>query len=194
MTHTPSPWILTGAIGTGKSTLGSLLAARGARVIDADRIGHAVIEPDGAAFAAVAASWPEVVDGGRIDRSALGRIVFADGDALESLERITHPLIIERLEAFVEAGRDAITVFEVSVPHLALDPGWPRIVVVAPPDIRRERLEDRGMTVDEIRARMSAQPPAEEWARPGDLIVDNEGSLDDLHHRVAELWARISNV
>ena len=72
--HDPTTtWVLTGAIGTGKSTVGSMLAARGARVIDADRIGHAVIDASGPAFAAVAQRWPEAVVGGHIDRQASRR-------------------------------------------------------------------------------------------------------------------------
>ncbi|UCG41653.1 MAG: dephospho-CoA kinase, partial [Acidimicrobiia bacterium] len=76
MSHTVL--VLTGGIGSGKSTVAGILAARGADVIEADRLGHAVLAPDGAAHAAVVERWPEVATGGAIDRRALGRIVFGD--------------------------------------------------------------------------------------------------------------------
>jgi dephospho-CoA kinase len=181
-------WVLTGAIGTGKSTVGSLLAARGARVIDADRIGHAVIDPSGAGFGLVADQWPEVIVDGRVDRRALGRIVFGDAAELRRLEAITHPLIVTRLKEMIRSAGHSVAVVEVSVPHLPVDERWGRIVVVAPENDRIARLLDRGLTETEIMQRMAAQPPAEEWARDGDIVVDNGGDLVDLEHQIDRVW------
>ena len=190
--HDPTTtWVLTGAIGTGKSTVGSMLAARGARVIDADRIGHAVIDSSGPAFAAVAQRWPEAVVGGHIDRRRLGEIVFGDAGELAELEAITHPHIVARLRELMDAANPGPAVVEVSVPHLPVDPRWGRIVVLAGSDIRRQRLLDRGLGVEEIEQRMAAQPAAEDWVHDGDLVVSNDGDLDDLERQVDELWSEL---
>ncbi len=184
-------WTLTGAIGTGKSTVGSLLAARGARVIDADRIGHGVIDPSGPAFPLVAARWPEVVVDDKIDRRMLGAIVFSDPAQLAELEAITHPLIVARLRELVDASTAPVAVVEVSVPHLPIDPRWGRIVVVASEPIRRRRLLDRGLTVEELEQRIAAQPAASDWVKPGDVVIDNDGDLDQLEDQVDAVWLRL---
>ncbi|MGF1668336.1 MAG: dephospho-CoA kinase [Acidimicrobiia bacterium] len=184
-------WTLTGAIGTGKSTVGSLLAARGARVIDADRIGHGVIDPSGPAFPLVAERWPEVVVDDKIDRRLLGSIVFSDAAQLAELEAITHPLIVARLAELVDASTSPVAVVEVSVPHLPIDARWGRIVVVASEAIRRERLLERGLTPDELEQRIAAQPPAPDWVRPGDVVIDNDGDLEQLEAHVDAVWMRL---
>jgi len=181
-------FVLTGAIGAGKSTVGSLLAARGARVIDADRIGHGVIDPSGPAFEAVSDRWPEVVADAKIDRRALGSIVFSDPSALGELERLTHPHIVARLKELVAGPTPGPTVVEVSVPHLPVDERWGRIVVIAADDVRVERLLGRGMSMQEIRQRMAMQPPPEEWLRPGDIVVPNDLGLTELEEAVEQLW------
>lgn len=186
-------WALTGAIGSGKSTVGSLLAARGARVIDADRIGHGVIDPSGAAFGSVAIRWPAVVVDGAIDRGALGNIVFADPLQLAELEAITHPLIVGRLKELVDASTAAITIVEVSVPHLPIDQRWGRIVVVASDQIRRRRLLERGLSPEEIDQRMAAQPGAQDWVKPGDVVIDNDGNRESLEAQVDDVWVRLRN-
>jgi dephospho-CoA kinase len=188
----PTPWVLTGAIGSGKSTVGSLLAARGARVIDADRIGHAVIDPSGSAFDAVAYRWPDVVVAGRVDRKALGSIVFADPGELAALEAITHPRIVERLTEFVRETDAPAVVVEISVPHLEVDETWGRIVVVASEGVRRRRLASRGLEPQEIDQRIAAQPAAAEWIRPGDVVISNEGTPGELEAQVDALWLRLS--
>lgn len=188
-----TPWVLTGAIGTGKSTVGSMLAARGARVIDADRIGHAVIDPAGAGFSAVARRWPHTVVDGKVDRRALGAVVFNDSDQLRELESITHPLIVNRLAELISASRDAVAVVvEVSVPHLPLDRRWGRIVVVAGDPVRRARLISRGLASAEVDQRMAAQPSPLDWVSPGDIVVHNDGDLQELESAVERLWDRLT--
>jgi dephospho-CoA kinase len=168
-----------------------MLAARGARVIDADRIGHAVIDPSGAAFDAVAARWPEVVVDGRIDRRALGEIVFADPSELEELESITHPRIVNRLRSMLDTGSAIVSVIEVSVPHLPIDERWRRIVVVASDAVRRARLVRRGLSPDETDQRMAAQPDPSDWVQDGDLVIDNDGDLERLEGQVEQLWSSL---
>ena len=98
---------LTGGIGSGKSTIAAILAELGARVIDADRIGHEVYRPGGPGFAAVVDAFgPGVVaSDGKIDRRALGAIVFADPAARGRLNAIVHPLIAAELAQRIERIR-----------------------------------------------------------------------------------------
>jgi dephospho-CoA kinase len=168
-----------------------MLAARGARVIDADRIGHAVIDPSGAAFPAVARRWPKVVVDGRIDRKALGEIVFTDADQLAELESITHPLIVSRLKETLESHRGSVSVIEVSVPHLPIDDRWRRIVVTASDDVRRARLIGRGLTPEEADQRMAAQPPPTEWVEDGAFVIENDHDLTELELQVDRVWSSL---
>src|SRR5579875_2276284 len=98
---------LTGGIGSGKSTVAKMLAALGAVVWDADVIGHSVYEPGMPAREELIAAFGPAIVGAddRIDRKALGRIVFADPDALKRLNAIVHPRIFERMAAMVREAR-----------------------------------------------------------------------------------------
>ena len=136
-------WLLSGGIGSGKSEVGRLLAASGIRVLDADRMGHRVLEPAGKAFAAVADRWPEVLRDGVIDRGRLAGIVFADPGQLRELESLTHRHIFGTIHDELE-GFDGLAVVEVPVIDTGL--GWPRMVVDASDEIRFERVLERGMS------------------------------------------------
>jgi dephospho-CoA kinase len=168
-----------------------MLAARGARVIDADRIGHAVIDPSGAAFDAVAHRWPNVVVDGRVDRRALGEIVFSNPSELKELESITHPLIVARLRDMLDSAARNVSVIEVSVPHLPLDDRWRRIVVVASDAVRRARLVERGLSPAETDQRMAAQPQPSDWVMDGDFVIDNDGDFEKLEEQVDRLWSSL---
>lgn len=182
--------VLTGGIGSGKSHVAARLAERGWEIISADQIGHAVLQPGGAAFTAVADRWPEVLVDGRIDRRALGRIVFDNPAALAELEAFTHPairaVIAERL-----AAHPSRAVLEIPLLTDWL-PGWPRVVVDAPDSLRRERLILRGMEEREIDARMAAQPSRDEWRKAADFVVDN-GLAGDLGEELDRLEAWVAS-
>ena len=181
-----SRFVLTGGIGAGKSLVAALLEEHGIRVVSADAAGHKVLEPGGEAEAAVAARWPEVVTDGRIDRGRLGRVVFADPDQLADLEAMTHPGIARLVAA--QLGAIAGPAFlEVPLLHLGLGEGWPRVVVFAPAEVRRERLAARNMDADDITARMAAQPSDDQWREAADFVVDNSGDLDQLRQEVGRL-------
>lgn len=182
-------WVVTGGIGSGKSTVRQALADLGAVTIDADRIGHSVLEPDGAAFAAVASRWPSVVVDGRIDRTRLGEIVFSDADTLRELESISHPAIAAAIAEIVEEAGDAAVVVEVSVPKDLVGAGWRR-TIVADLDVeeRRERLIARGMDPADIDRRMKSQPSRHGWQARGRWIVSTAGSREEVSSRVRGLW------
>ncbi len=181
--------LLSGGIGAGKSEVGRRLAALGADVVDADLVGHQVLEPGGEAHGAVTARWPAVVVGGRVDRAALGRIVFGDPAQLAELEAITHPAIAARIAARVAGSNRGLVVVELPLAVDLFGAGWDRVVVDAPADVRRRRLVERGMSEEDVAARMAAQPSREEWLAGADYVVDNSGDPADLDEEVAKLWA-----
>lgn len=180
--------LLTGGIGSGKSTVGRMLADRGATVIDADRVGHLVLEEE--AREAVARRWPEAVEEGRLDRSALAEIVFADSAQLAELEALTHPPIARRILEMV-GEVEGVAVVELPVAKDLLGPGWLRVVVDAPAEIRLARLRERGMQEERARRRMAVQPSSARWRETADVVIDNSGGLDDLERQVDRLWERL---
>ena len=180
--------IISGGIGTGKSTAADVFAALGAQVVSADRIGHEVLEQGGAAHAEVVARWPQVVHEGTIDRRALGRIVFDDPDELRLLESITHPAIRSRILETVATSEAPAVFVELPIAKNLLGEGWVRVVIDAPIDVRRERLRRRGMDDREIDQRMEVQPSRDEWLAWADHVVDNAGGLDDLGRECLRVW------
>ena len=179
-------WVVTGGIGSGKSTVTRLAAAAGYSTIDADLVGHDVLA--GPARAAVAARWPEVMEHGRVNRQALGAIVFNDRAQLRELEAITHPLISEELRHRMAATTRGV--LELSVP-IPLAGDLPTVVVDAPDDIRRRRLEQRGLSAEQIEARMSNPPTRQEWLAMATIVIDNSGTPEQLHRAVTRCLRQI---
>ncbi len=162
----------------------------GAIAIDADKIGHQVLEPGGAAYEPVTEVWPSVVTNDRIDRSALAAIVFQDAEALAELESITHPAIAAEISRQIGEAGEKTVVVEVSVPVDLLGVGWMRTIVAdLPLEVRRERLLARGMDAEDIDRRMASQPTREGWKALGRWIVSTAGSKDEVIDRAANLWA-----
>ncbi len=191
---------LTGGIGSGKSEVARRLAGHGAVLIDADVAARAVVAPGSPGLARIAAAFgPEVLrPDGSLNREQLGEIVFADPGVRTTLNEIVHPLVREWLaaaeRAAVQAARPPGPVIVHDVPLLAESRGKEGfdlvIVVDVPPGLQVERLTgQRGMTPDQVRARMAAQASREQRLAVADIVIDNSGSLDDLDCRVAEVWA-----
>lgn len=192
MTETPPDGVrrvlLSGPIGAGKSAAAEILARRSAVVIEADRLGHAVLEPDGEAHAAVALRWPQTVARGRIDRAALADIVFADPGELSALEALTHPHIGARIEHLAAEAGDRLVVVELPLMRSIAGNGWHRLVVVAPAAERFARAVARGMAPDDVRRRMSSQPGDESWTSRADTVIVNDGDLHDLESALDDWW------
>ncbi|MBU1494414.1 MAG: dephospho-CoA kinase [Actinobacteria bacterium] len=184
--------LLSGGIGSGKSTASAVFVSLGAAVVSADAAGHLVLAPGGEAEAAVAARWPEAVVGGVIDRGALGRLVFSEPGGLLELEAITHPAIARVVASEVEAAGEApLILVEVPLPIDVLGEGWPRIVVDAPEDLRIFRLRLRGMEPEEIAGRMAVQPRRGEWLALADHVIDNSGGPDELAAECRRVWTAL---
>lgn len=188
---------LTGGIGAGKSEVSARLAARGAIIIDADKIAREVVEPGTPGLAAVVAEFGEQVlrPDGSLDRERLGSIVFAEADRRAALNAIVHPLVGERMNELVEsAPQDAIVVYD--VPLLTennLSELYDMVVVVdVPVETQLARLTGRrGMSEEDARARIAAQATREERLKIADYVIDNSGTLEELDAAVDALWAEL---
>jgi dephospho-CoA kinase len=184
--------VLSGGIGSGKSTVARRLAARGAVVVSADELGHRVLEPGGEAFAAVARRWPAAVVEGRIDRRRLAAIVFRDPDELAALEAMTHPAIARRVAAEVTAAGARPVVVELPVLGREIVGGdFLHVLVEAPEEVRLRRVVARGGDPEDAARRIAVQPAPEEWRRWADVVIVNDGDLEELDARVEELWRRL---
>ncbi len=189
---------LTGGIGSGKSEVARLLAGHGAVVVDSDLLAREAVAPGTPGLAAVVAEFGPGVLGedGSLDRPALGRVVFADPARRAALEGIVHPYV-RRRSAEIAAGAPEGAVVVHDVPLLVeagLADRYDLVVVV---DVDEEtqvrRLTTvRGMSGDDARARISAQADRAARLAVADLVVTNDGSLDDLRQRVDGLWRDLS--
>lgn len=189
---------LTGGIGSGKSTVARILEQRGAVVFDADALARQAVEPGTPGHDAVVDRFGANVlgPGGELDREALASIVFADPAARRDLEAIVHPEVRRLFAEGCEAYRDDDVVVVFSAPLLVetgMHTAFEVLVVVSTPvESQIERLlRDRAMGEDSIRARIAAQAPLEEKAAVADVIVDNEGTLEELEAQVDRLWAEL---
>ncbi|MEA2207510.1 MAG: dephospho-CoA kinase [Blastocatellia bacterium] len=190
---------LTGGIGSGKSTFASLLAQRGAEVIDADQLGRAALDPGKPAWHSVVDQFGDEIlaaGGLEVDRRRLAAIVFEDPNKLAALNAIVHPAITKGIADSLEVlqGTDEIVILDAALIvelglHEALDS---LIVVTASEGRRRERLQrDRGMTPDEITARIGAQATEEELLERADIVVRNDGNAEALEAQADRVWAEL---
>ena len=192
---------LTGGIGTGKSEVSRLLGELGAEVIQADKVAHEAYEPGTPGWREVVEAFGEgVLDAdGRIDRKALGGIVFDDEQARERLNAIVHPIVRRLLEeriATLEREGTRVAVIEVPllVEAIKQQSRWTRLldeiwVVTAPEDQAVARVRARsGLDEKAIMARIGSQATERERIEFADAVIDNGGSLEELRRQVTNLW------
>ncbi|MFF6868599.1 dephospho-CoA kinase [Streptomyces sp. NPDC090109] len=189
---------LTGGIGAGKSEVSRLFVSYGAVLIDADRIAREVVEPGTPGLAAVVEAFGEDVltAEGVLDRPKLGSLVFSDPDRLATLNAIVHPLVGAR-SAELESRAETGDVVVHDVPLLTengLAPLYDLVVVVdASPETQLDRLVRlRGMDESEARARMAAQATRAQRLAVADLVIDNDGPLDELEPQVRKAWDELA--
>ena len=187
---------LTGNIATGKSEVARMLAELGARVIDADKVAHEVMQPGGPAYAPVVEAFgPDILAaGGAVDRAKLGAIVFREPEALRQLEAAVHPATIAEIDRRIDQATEAVVVVEAiklieAGMHRDYDALW---VVTAPRELQIARLvATRGLTEKEAALRVDAQPPQGDKAAVADLVIVNDGDLGELWEKVKAAWAQI---
>lgn len=184
---------LVGGICSGKSTAAAFLRERGWEIVDADAVAHEVYAPGtGTAERIRAAFGRQVVRAdGSVDRKALGGVVFGNPQALRKLEELVHPatrvLIARRVEE--AASRSGKTVLEMTLLHRwpEMAAGLDRVIGVrCPDDLRLARLMARNdLTREQALARFAAQAAQERILSPATVVVDNDGSVEDLRRRLA---------
>lgn len=198
---------LTGGIACGKSTVLAMLAALGARTIDADRVTHRLQQPGTPVYQAIVNTFGSQIvttPGGAIDRRKLGAIVFNDPEALKRLEAIVHPAVRAEIRRFLDevagAGKYATRLRPVERPIVVIDAikliesGWADEcdqvwVVTCPVEQQIERLmTTRGMSLAEAQARVAAQPPQESRFSRAHVIIDNGGSQAQTRAQVEAAW------
>lgn len=187
----PLRLVIGGGIGSGKSQAGGLLVERGFAVLDADRVGHSILEGDHPVARRVAERWPAAVTGGTIDRRALARIVFHDRDQLAELEAITHPAIRDRITRWAQEAGSRPAAVEIPVLADLMDGSWLWVVIKTPLEVRRRRLRERGMSDRDIDARLASQPGLGEWLEAAHYVIGNDGTREDLGRALDDTLARI---
>lgn len=183
---------LTGGIGSGKSTVAELLQEFGAYVVDADQLARQVIQRGTPGFDEVVSQFGDsILVNGEIDRANLAAVVFNDANKRKALEEIIHPLVRQAAEQIMqELPKGAVVINE--IPLLFETAGANRFDFVISVGINDEnrlvRLRERGMKDYEINQRISAQASDEQRASISDVVIDNNGNLDDLRMQVEKLW------
>jgi dephospho-CoA kinase len=187
---------LTGGIASGKSVVSGMLAAKGALVIDADKVGHEAYAPGSGCYREVVAAFGDgiVADGGQIDRRALGAKVFGDPAKRKQLEGIVWPWMRATMEARLERLRAD------GVPHVVLEAAvlieadWTGLVdqvwvVIVDPQVARERIVQRnGLSEEQADQRIQAQLTNAERTEIAQVIIENNGTLDELRSEVDAAW------
>jgi dephospho-CoA kinase len=187
---------LTGGIGSGKSLVSEFLAELGAVIIDADKVGHEAFKPNTEIWREVVATFGQEVlkPDGEIDRSKLGAKVFGKPESLARLNQIMHPRMYDIVKARLEQYRQQGVEVVVLEAPLLLEAGWTPLVdevwvIVASEATVLRRLRERGrLSEPESLARIRSQTSNEERAKHADVVINNEGSLDELRDRVKGLW------
>jgi dephospho-CoA kinase len=205
---------LTGGIATGKSTVVAMLRELGCHVLEADKIAHRMIEPGGLAYDEVVREFgrgilisdgvPGGVADGRIDRSKLGAIVFADPERLARLNAIVHPPVLaaqdQEIAAIERDDPHAIAVVEAA---LLIEAGYYKkldclVVTWCTPEQQVARLttaaKGRGLTQEQARQRIAAQMSSEEKRRLADGEIDCSGTLEHTREQVIALFAKLKKM
>jgi len=190
---------LTGGIASGKSAVSAMLREMGFAVLDADALAHKLIEPGQAAYAEVLQEFgPSITDpSGRIDRSKLGAVVFADRAKLDRLNAIVHPrvaeVVLSQFEIWRRSGvRDAVFVEAALLIESGIHKKLDGLVVVwCKPEQQVERLLARGLSETEARRRIAAQLPVEEKLRQATEKIDCSGSLEETRRQVQALASKL---
>lgn len=190
---------LTGGIACGKTTVAGFLVELGAFVVDADRIAHELIAPDGEAYAEVVARFGEAILDARgiVDRAALGKIVFRDAVARSTLNEIVHPKVAaetdRRIANYAIDGHSPVAVIDAA---LLVETGmyrrFPRLVVVrCSPEAQLQRLLARGLDSGEAIARIDAQAPLAEKLAVADYVIDTEATLRETRAQTESVYASL---
>ncbi len=191
---------LTGGIAAGKSVVARRFQELGAVLIDADEIAREVVRPGSPVLERLVERFGEdIVDAdGELDRKKLAGKVFGNPDALKDLNAITHPAIGAEIVRRIDEQRNTDNVVVVDAALLVETGrgGFDKLVVVAAdPETQMKRLVTlRGMEPDEAKRRIDSQAPLEEKLAKADIVIWNEGSIQELEARVDEVWEELRSI
>jgi len=190
---------LIGGIGSGKSTVSQLLHELGAVVLDADKVGHEAYRPNTETWLEVVAAFGRQIlaPNGEIDRKKLGEIVFSGPESLTRLNQIVHPRMYEMMKAQIDEFRQkgvGVVVLEAAI---LLEAGWTPLVdevwvAIAPErEVVKRTVERTGLPEEQVLARIHSQMSSDERTKHADVVINNDGSLDELRAKVEELWHKL---
>ncbi|MBN19127.1 MAG: dephospho-CoA kinase [Chloroflexi bacterium] len=190
---------LTGGIGTGKTLVSNILSSLGASLINADKIGHKIYEPNSDGWIEVIKTFGKEIlnENQEIDRKKLGSIVFKDKKYLDQLNSITHPRIYSEIESELEINSNNGVKVSVVEAALLIEANWTSIanqvwITVAKENTIYNRLETRdGLNIEAIKSRISSQMPSKEKLKFADVIIENDSSIKDLETKVKYYWKKI---
>jgi dephospho-CoA kinase len=193
---------LTGGIASGKSTVAWMLRGLDVPLLEADPIGHELLEPGQEAREEIVREFGGGILGadGAVDRERLGAIIFADHEKRARLNRILHPRILGVAQNWFAAlerpGGPELAVFSAA---LIIEAGYDKeldrvIVCWCSPEQQFERLRERGLSLEQARERIAAQMPVDEKRRLADDVIDASGSMEATERQVRELAERLKQL
>ena len=189
---------LTGGIASGKSTVSRILQSYGATIVDADKVGHSVYEPGTECLNDVVKAFGEGIildDGsGKLNRPALGNIVFSSPEKLEELNKIVWPHINRELKRRMDEHVEGILVVEAAV---MIEAGWAKkdspynevwISWVSPQVAEARLMARNNFSAEEARKRINSQITNDERLKHANVAIENNGAQSDLEKKVREQW------
>ena len=192
---------LTGGIGAGKSTVSQILSELGAFVIDADKVGHEIYLPGKEAWQQVTAAFGRdiLAPDQTIDRKKLGALIFGNDEARKKLNGIVHPLMFQDIDRRIKAKRaegfthpiviEAAILIEANWLPLA-DEVW--LVVTNKTAVIDRVATQRGMAAKDTEARIASQISDSERRKHAQVVIENDGSLEELRQKIRAAWSRVS--
>lgn len=189
---------LTGGIGTGKSTASQILSQLGAKILDADKVGHELYLPGTPVWQEIVGVFGEGIlkPNREIDRGKLAQIVFNNPLALRRLNEIMHPKMYERMKEILNQWRREGVKVAVLEAAILIEANWSLLVdeiwvVIANEEKILERLCYKGFSPDEVRRRLRSQMDIKEKAKLAQVVLDNNGDIDELRRQIERQWQRL---
>jgi dephospho-CoA kinase len=190
---------LTGGAGSGKSRVAAMLRRRGARVVDADRLGHRLLRRTSPCYNKIVKNFGRGIlgKGGAIDRGRLGELVFSVPGKRRTLNCIVHPALVrtvrQRISKLSKAGAKPIVLDAALLADWGLHREMDRVVMVdAPVRLRLRRLEAKGVPRERAKGIMAAQMPSARLKRLADEVIENSGTVALLEKRAGAAWCRMA--